>query len=181
MLESEPKTDPCRARGPTGAIRRAYLALQRCGDVIFRPRRVTFDQFSLLWAVERNDGLRQNELAEALFTDPNTVTAMLARLEKRGLVRREVCAKDGRARRVRLTAAGRRLTKRLSEDWQPMRDKLQAVFAGQVGQEALGLLDQARELMMHSRLEILDKHKAGARRAGRRNSSRPAVPQSKSA
>jgi DNA-binding MarR family transcriptional regulator len=52
----------------------------------------------LSWAVAKHDGIRQNELADALFTHPNTVTAMLARLEKRGLVRREVCAEDGRAR-----------------------------------------------------------------------------------
>lgn len=173
MLESEP--DPHRARGPTGAIRRAYLALQRCGDVMFRPRRVTFDQFSLLWAVERNEGLRQNELAEVLFTDPNTVTAMLVRLEKRGLVRREVCAQDGRARRVRLTAAGRRLAKCLSEDWQLVRDKLQEVFAGEAGQEAFHVLDQVRESMMQSRLEVLERRKAGARRGGTGNSSQPAV------
>jgi DNA-binding MarR family transcriptional regulator len=181
MLESEPKADPRRARGPTGAIRRAYLALQRCGDVIFRPRRVTFDQFSLLWAVDMNDGLRQNELAEALFTDANTVTAMLARLEKRGLVRREVCEKDGRARKVRLTASGRRLTRRLSDDWQPMRDKLQEAFAGEAGQEAFRVLDQVRELMMQSRLDLLEEQKTGTRRAGREAPSRPAAPQPKSA
>jgi DNA-binding MarR family transcriptional regulator len=181
MLESEPKPDPRRARGPTGAIRRAYLALQRSGDVIFRPRRVTFDQFSLLWAVEMNDGLRQNELAEALFTDANTVTAMLSRLEKRGLVRREVCAKDGRARKVRLTASGRRLTRRLSDDWQPMRDKLQEIFAGEAGQQAFRVLDQVRELMMQSRVDILEEQRAGTRRAAREDPSLPTVPQPKSA
>jgi DNA-binding MarR family transcriptional regulator len=167
MAGNEPTAALRRARGPTGAIRRAHLALQRCADVIFRPRRITTDQFSLLWAVEKHDGIRQNELAEALFTDPNTVTAMLARLEKRGLVRREVCAEDGRARQVRLTAAGRRMTRRLSDDWQPMRLKLQEVFAGEVGQEALRVLDQVRELMTRSRLQILEKQRAGRKRTGR--------------
>jgi DNA-binding MarR family transcriptional regulator len=130
----------------------------------------------LLWAVEKREGIRQNELADALFTDPNTVTAMLARLEKRGLVRREVCADDGRARRVRLTAAGRRMTRRLSDDWQPMRQKLQEVFAGEVGQEALRVLDEVRELMTKSRLQILEKQSVGRKRTGKGATSDSPVP-----
>jgi DNA-binding MarR family transcriptional regulator len=173
MVGSEPTAELRRARGPTGAIRRAHLALQRCGDVIFRPRRITTDQFSLLWAVEKHDGIRQNELADVLFTDPNTVTAMLARLEKRGLVRREVCAEDGRARQVRLTSAGRRMTRRLSDDWQPMRQKLQEVFAGECGQEALRVLEEVRELMTQSRLQILEEQSAGRKRAGKGATSVP--------
>ena len=157
MTQSEPMTEFRRARGPTGAIRRAHLAMQRCADAIFRPRDITTDQFSLLWIVERQDGIRQSELAQELFTDPNTVTAMLARLEKRGLVQREVCARDGRARRVHLTPAGRRLTGRLSDDWEPMRRKLREVFAGEAGQEALRVLNEVLVLMMESRQDILQR------------------------
>ncbi|HKE27098.1 MAG TPA: MarR family transcriptional regulator [Bryobacteraceae bacterium] len=142
--------------------------MQRCADAIFRPRRITTDQFSLLFIVDRHDGIRQNELANELFTDPNTVTAMLARLEKRGLVQREVCAKDGRARRVRLTPAGRRLTGRLSDDWEPMRRRLREVFSGDAGQEALRVLDQVQQLMMESRAEVLEKQAAGKRRQNTR-------------
>jgi len=168
MTQTDPTTDFRRARGPTGAIRRAHLAMQRCADAIFRPRRITTDQFSLLFIVDRHDGIRQNELANELFTDPNTVTAMLARLEKRGLVQREVCAKDGRARRVRLTPAGRRLTGRLSDDWEPMRRRLREVFSGDAGQEALRVLDQVQQLMMESRAEVLEKQAAGKRRQNTR-------------
>jgi|SRR5215831_5194267 len=152
--------------GPTGRIRRAHLSMQRCADAVFSPRKITTDQFSLLWILWRRDGIRQNELAEELFTDPNTVTAMLVRLEKRGLIRREICSEDGRARRVFLTAAGRRLTGRLSEDWEPLRQKLRDLFAGDAGQEALRILDEVRELMTQSRAAILEKRRkpSGTRR-----------------
>src|SRR5215471_2850591 len=147
MTQSDTSTDFRRARGPTGAIRRANLAMQRCADAIFRPRRITSDQFSLLWTLERHAGIRQSELADELFTDANTVTGMLARLEKRGLVQREVCADDGRVRRVSLTTAGKRLTSRLSDDWEPTRGKLREVFAGDAGQQALRVLEEVRALM----------------------------------
>jgi len=154
-----------KARGPTGGIRRAYLAMQRCADAIFSPRHTTTDQYSLLWTLLRHDGIRQNELANELFTDPNTVTAMLARLEGRGLIQREVCAEDGRARRVHLTPAGRRLVERLSSDWEPMRRRLREIFAGEAGQEALRVLDEVRATMMETRSEILEKRAARKQRS----------------
>ncbi|MEI9899613.1 MAG: MarR family transcriptional regulator [Hyphomicrobium sp.] len=139
--------------------------MQRCADAIFSPRKITTDQSSLLWIVWRRQGIRQNELAQELFTDPNTVTAMLARLEKRGLIRREVCAEDGRARRVSLTPSGRRLVTRLSEDWSQMRQELRDIFAGEAGQEALRLLDEVCLVMTRSRDAVLEARKrpAGAR------------------
>lgn len=164
-----------RARGPTGAIRRAHLAMQRCADAIFRPRRITYDQFALLWAVEKHDGIRQNELAQELFTDANTVTAMLARLEKRGLVQREVCDRDGRARKVHLTPTGRRLTARLSDDWEPMRRKLRELFTGQAGEDALRVLNQVLVVMTESRQEILQRQVVGERRPRGRNKTVPSV------
>jgi DNA-binding MarR family transcriptional regulator len=169
MTQTGTSSEIRRARGPTGAIRRAQLATQRCADAIFRPRHITYDQFALLWAVEKHDGIRQNELAQELFTDANTVTAMLARLEKRGLIQREVCDHDGRARRVHLTPTGRRLTDRLSDDWEPMRRKLREVFAGEAGEEALRVLNQVLVIMTESRQEILQRRVAGEKRPRGRN------------
>jgi DNA-binding MarR family transcriptional regulator len=131
--------------------------MQRCVDAVFAKRKITSDQCSLLWAVWRRDGIRQNELAEELFTDANTVTAMVVRLEKRGLIRREVCPEDGRARRVSLTPAGRRLVDRLYDDWAPMREKLREIFAGECGEQALQILEAVRVAMTDYRLAILEK------------------------
>ncbi len=159
MSENTTKFQPSAAHGPTGRIRRAHLSMQRCGDAIFGARKITTDQCSLLWIVRRRDGIRQNELAEELYTDPNTVTAMLARLEKRGLIRREVCAEDGRARRVSLSAAGRKLVARLSKDWEPTRVKLRQIFSGEAGEHALKLLDDVRVAMTLAREEVIEKKK----------------------
>ena len=167
MTQTTTKSQPKTGFGPTGRIRHAHLAMQRCADAIFGARKITTDQCSLLWAVWRREGIRQNELAEELFTDPNTVTAMVVRLEKRGLIRRDVCPEDGRARRVSLTSAGRRLVGRLYDDWAPMHEKLHKIFAGEPGEQALRILDEVRQVMTESRMAILEKRRkpSGVRRA----------------
>jgi len=159
MTQNKPKLQPAAAAGPFGRIRRAHLAMQRCADAVFSPHKITMDQCSLLWTIWRREGIRQNELAVELFTDANTVTAMLVRMEKRGLIKREICAQDGRARRVSLTPAGRRLMSKLSEEWMPMRKKLQEVFSGEGGQEALRILEEVRAVMTQSREDILERRK----------------------
>jgi hypothetical protein len=57
-----------------------------------------------------------------------------------------------------------------------MRQKLQEVFADEVGQEALRGLDQVRELMTQSRLQILEKQSAGRKRTGKGATSDSPVP-----
>jgi MarR family transcriptional regulator for hemolysin len=178
MPPNTTKSQPHTRFGPFGKIRRAHLSMQRCADAVFRLRKITTDQCSLLWIVRRREGIRQNELAEELFTDPNTVTAMVVRLEKRGLIRREVCHDDGRARRVSLTPAGRRMVGHLADDWEEMRRKLRELFAGEAGEAALHILDEVCKVMAESRESILEKRK---RPAGRRISSRPSVETPKAA
>lgn len=63
-------------------------------------------------------------------------------------------------RRARLATAGKRLTAELSNDWEPMRRKLRELFSGPSGEEALRLPDQAREVMMRSRLDTLQRQAA---------------------
>jgi DNA-binding MarR family transcriptional regulator len=146
--------------------------MQRCADALFSKRNATTDQYSLLRVVRIREGIRQNELASELFTDANTVTGMVARLEKRGLIRREICSDDGRARRLYLTPTGRRLLSKLSDDWEPMRRRLREIFSSEAGQEALQLLDRVREVMTDAREEIIEAHtqgKANSRVNGKSN------------
>jgi DNA-binding MarR family transcriptional regulator len=71
------------------------------------------DQVVMMSLLAEEDGLTQKDLVERAFSDPSTVRAMLVLLERRGLVRREVCDEDARARRVYLTSEGRRQQKSL--------------------------------------------------------------------
>ena len=66
-------------------------------------------QGGCLIALARNDGLSQRELADRLHLTPPTITAMLQRMEKAGIVVRQPDADDQRLMRVHLTDAGRHL------------------------------------------------------------------------
>jgi DNA-binding MarR family transcriptional regulator len=57
---------------------------------------------------------------ERTGSDPNTVAAVLRRLERRRLVRREAHARDRRVRCVFLTEEGQRVQRRAAKDAEPI-------------------------------------------------------------
>jgi DNA-binding MarR family transcriptional regulator len=61
----------------------------------------------LLFALMRKDGQSQKELAEQLQIQPATITVMLNRMVKTGLVERKQDDKDQRVSRVHLTEKGK--------------------------------------------------------------------------
>jgi DNA-binding MarR family transcriptional regulator len=136
-------------------MRRAFLSMCRCGDALFSPYRMTTDQYALMRAVQREPGIRQADLGAAIFAEPNTVTAMVTLLEKRGILRRRPSPTDGRARLISLTAHGEKVMQRLSDDWDPMRKLLNECFSVPEGQEALRILDRIYEGMRVEREKLI--------------------------
>lgn len=138
-------------------LRRAFLSICRCGDTLFSPYRLTTDQYALMRAVQRQQGIRQADLSNEIFAEPNTVTAMVSLLEKRGILRRKPSPTDGRARLLYLTAHGQTVMQRLSADWDPMRHILNECFSGEEGQQALEILDHVFEEMYRARKELCQR------------------------
>jgi DNA-binding MarR family transcriptional regulator len=138
-------------------LRKAFLSICRCGDVTFSPYRLTTEQYSLMLAVQRDPGIRQVDVRDRIFAEPNTVTAMVTLLESRGILRRKPCPSDGRARLLYLTAHGQAVMKKLSQDWEPMRALLRKCFSGKAGEEALEILDTVYVEMERERENLLRK------------------------
>ncbi len=65
----------------------------------------------LLFTLEKHNGLSQREIADILNIAPPTITVMLARMEKAGIVFKKKDSKDGRISRVYLTEEGKKLSK----------------------------------------------------------------------
>ena len=101
-------------------LRKAYLSFHRRANSWLLDHGVTADQFVLLTVVAREPGVTQIAIVERTSSDPNTVAAVLRRLEQRRLVRREVHGRDRRLRCVFLTAEGRRVQERTAEDAEPI-------------------------------------------------------------
>ena len=69
----------------------------------------TLPQWRALAEIYRNEGIAQVSLAAALDVDQMTVSGIVSRLEKRGLIDRYPDPNDSRAKLARLTPAGRAL------------------------------------------------------------------------
>jgi DNA-binding MarR family transcriptional regulator len=106
------------------SLRAAYWAMHRQADACLQPFGVSANQFVLLCLLAEEDGVTQRELVERASSDANTVRAMLVVLEEKGLVTRRPHPEDGRARRVKLTRAGRRVYRRLWSESEAFRERL---------------------------------------------------------
>ena len=78
------------------------------------PFGVTPVQFSIMTAAAAQPGLEQVALAQEVGVDRTTLTNVVTRLERRGLVARHAAESDRRIKRVSLTADGRALLARMT-------------------------------------------------------------------
>ena len=72
-------------------------------------------QWAVLMRIERNEGLKQSELAEMLDLQPITLTRLLDRLADNGLIERRADPNDRRANRLYLKPAAKPLLGRLAD------------------------------------------------------------------
>ncbi len=84
------------------------LADQRVGDL-----NMTRAQWAVLSRLQRHQGAKQSELAEALDIAPITLTRLIDKLCESGLVERRADAEDRRVNRLFLTATAAPSLKRL--------------------------------------------------------------------
>lgn len=93
------------------AIRRIMRAVDLHSRHLAEEFGLTAPQLSVLKAVLRLGAATPGALAREVQLSPATITGILSRLEKRGLLRRSPGDVDRRTIRVELTAEGQRVTK----------------------------------------------------------------------
>jgi DNA-binding MarR family transcriptional regulator len=104
-------------------LRRAARAVTQRYDEAFRPAGLRATQVSILVSLAGRGPLTVNGLAEAVMSDPTTVTRNLKPLEKRGLLRTRH-GEDRRERVVELTARGRKALGRIVPLWERVQSGL---------------------------------------------------------
>jgi MarR family transcriptional regulator, transcriptional regulator for hemolysin len=110
-------------------------------------------QWSVLVRLERQEGLKQSELAEMLDLQPISLTRLLDRLAENGLIERRPDPNDRRANRLYLKPAARPLLERLGGLGQSvMKEVLDGVDA------------EAKELLLHNLLLMKDNLRAAINR-----------------
>jgi DNA-binding MarR family transcriptional regulator len=103
---------------PSHLMRRCH---QLYGDLYAREagaHDLTKQQFTVLCALEHNEGVSQTALVETTGIDRSTLAEMVRRMLDRGLLSRERAEEDQRANAVAITPAGRKAlrTARIAAD-----------------------------------------------------------------
>jgi len=97
---------PEQARTIATLLHDTTRLLRRRFDIAAKEYGLTLPQWKALGAIHRQDGITQVALSGALDIDAMTLSGILDRLEKRGLIERFVHPEDSRAKLSRLTAEG---------------------------------------------------------------------------
>jgi len=84
----------------------AYLAFAREDGRHIRSMRLTPSQFDVIATLGDTDGMTCSDLSAATLVTKGTLTGVLDRLEKKGLIRRTAVKGDRRCIKIRLTESG---------------------------------------------------------------------------
>lgn len=91
--------------------------LRRVAHRAFEPLNLTTHQVAILNLIAQDPQVRSGELAERLGIIPVTVSTMITKLEKLGLLERVTTQSDRRGRNVSLTEAGEALRLEANALW----------------------------------------------------------------
>jgi MarR family transcriptional regulator for hemolysin len=119
--------------------------LRTYADQKARLHGMTRAQWAVLLRLERREGLKQSELAEALDIQPITLTRLVDRLCANGLIERRADPNDRRVKQLYLTAAARPLIDRVADHVEELSDTVLDGIAAADIELMLAKLGLARE------------------------------------
>lgn len=99
------------------ALKRVMMLYRQHAFQAFSRIGVHPGQAACLFALRGEEGLSQRELAQRLFVSAPTVTGIVQKMERAGLVGRQPDPHDQRLMRIRLTERGREVAKQLAESF----------------------------------------------------------------
>lgn len=103
------QNDPAYGRSIGYLVSETARLFRRRFEDEARAHGLTLTQWKVIFQLQRQPDITQRALAENVASDPMTMSGVLDRLEKRGLIAREADPADSRAKRVRLTPEGEAL------------------------------------------------------------------------
>ncbi|HTI69226.1 MAG TPA: MarR family winged helix-turn-helix transcriptional regulator [Candidatus Limnocylindria bacterium] len=149
-------------------LRAAYSHLRRRSNLAFAPFGISSDQYVVLAVLEEVGEATQQELVLRCFSDTATVGAMLTLMESKGLVVRNPHPEDGRARTVKLTESGLRLTQEMTHESSSLRREVTNLYSPAEVQTLMELLDRlAKALPPQGRKSLSQKPRPSGRPAPR--------------
>lgn len=106
------------------------------------PYALSSGQPRVLEYLARHDGAVQKDIAHACMIEPPSVTSVLSRMEKDGLIQRSAREGDRRSQYVTLTAKGKELAQRTLETFREEEESALGGLSGDETQTLLRLLEK---------------------------------------
>jgi DNA-binding MarR family transcriptional regulator len=151
-------------------LKRAELAVRGCADVALGAVDLTPSQYFILFLVKCGEATSSAELARAMGVLPQSMTELIAPLEKKGAIARRPDPVNNRILRIDLTSAGERLFAKGTEAaMQIEKDLLEDFDArelGAVNRFLDALTTKAEAHSFHPKLRRLTKIASTSRTAG---------------
>lgn len=91
------------------ALYSASLSMTKAYKPLLAKLKLTYPQYLVLLVLWEKDGVTVNSIGARLFSDSGTLTPLLKRLEKLGLIQRQRATDDERKVMIKLTEQGRLL------------------------------------------------------------------------
>jgi DNA-binding MarR family transcriptional regulator len=113
-----------------------------------RKQGLTIPQVRALAVLSVGDGMTINELCVFTVIEQSTMSRTLDALEGQGLVRREACQDDSRARKIFLTDGGRA---EFNRAWPDMYGEFERMFAGIEDAEYAALIATLQKMLRNVR------------------------------
>ena len=118
-----------RHRVPAHLARRFHQICLGMGAAILDPEDLNPIEYALLAAVDDNPGIDQRRLGGRLGVDPASISQMVDRLARRGLLEQAVQPTDRRARLLSATPVGAQLRARLRPALLAAQDRVLGVLS----------------------------------------------------
>jgi MarR family transcriptional regulator, organic hydroperoxide resistance regulator len=124
----------------------SYDVLARYFEVHLKNRGVSLIRFNIMSTLFKNGGeMTPSQIAESVFREKNSVTAVINTMEKQGVVRREPSPEDRRSVKVVITEKGWKEANRLNPIVQELsREALSCMDREQV-ENLVGMMRTLRE------------------------------------
>ena len=128
-------------------LKRAQQALRRTMDGVLGDLGLTAPQYAALAVLEAAPGGSSAELARRSFVTPQTMHAIVAGLEARGLLAREARPGHGRVLAAELTGEGLALVARAHDAVRTVEERMASVLAVEERRQLFELLGRCAEAL----------------------------------
>lgn len=127
-------------------LRQTYISVSKCEEATLAKAGLTLQQYKVLMAIKYiNDPVTPTEVARWLDRNTNSISLIIDRMEKDGLVKRARDLKDRRALRLVMTQKGKDLFEQATVPGWELMKRMMSCFSEEEMQTFTHLMERLRE------------------------------------